>query len=79
MTAVPNPSATILFAETGSGADHIRPNFWSGPADAFDVDSRRHLGRTNYTFVDGHGEARQFATTYDLSRCLDLWNPGEAR
>jgi prepilin-type N-terminal cleavage/methylation domain-containing protein/prepilin-type processing-associated H-X9-DG protein len=79
MTAVPNPSATILFAETGSGADHIMPIFWSTPSDGADVDSRRHLGRANYTFVDGHGEARQFATTYDPSRRLDLWNPGEAR
>jgi prepilin-type N-terminal cleavage/methylation domain-containing protein/prepilin-type processing-associated H-X9-DG protein len=78
MTAVPNPSATILFAETASGADHIMPNFWSAPADAADVDSRRHLGRANYTFVDGHGEARKFETIYQPARQVDAWHPDKA-
>ena len=79
MTAVPNPSATILFAETGSGADHIMPNFWSTPSDAADVDSRRHLGRANYTFVDGHGETRRLDSIYEPGRGINLWNPIEAK
>ncbi len=78
-TAVPNASATILFAETASGTDHIMPNFWAAPSDAADVDSRRHLGRANYTFVDGHGEARKFETVYQPTRQLDLWHPGKAQ
>jgi len=79
MTAVPNPSATILFAETASGADHIMPNFWATPSDAADVDSRRHQGRANYTFVDGHGEARKFETIYQPDRQVDAWHPGKAQ
>ena len=73
--AVPDPSETILFAETASGADHIMPNFWTAPADAADVDGRRHLDRANYAFVDGHGEARKFLDTYDPTRRVDRWNP----
>lgn len=78
-TAVPNASATILFAETGSNADHIMPNFWVTPADAADVDAKRHKTRSNYTFVDGHSELRRFESTFQPSQQLDLWNPGNAR
>ena len=62
---VPRPSATVLFAENASGADHIMPNFWITPGDAVDVAARRHGRGANYTFVDGHAEARPFETIYD--------------
>ncbi len=78
VTAVPVPSATILFAETASTADHIMPNFWVAPSDAVDVASRRHLGRSNYTFVDGHGEARKLEQTYQPAQKVDAWHPGKA-
>lgn len=73
--SIPHPAATILQAETSGTVDHIMPEFWMTPADATDVDSRRHYGRSNYNFVDGHSESRVFLTTYDPSKPVDLWNP----
>jgi prepilin-type N-terminal cleavage/methylation domain-containing protein/prepilin-type processing-associated H-X9-DG protein len=75
---VPNPAATIVFAENASGADHIMPNFWTAPRDAVDVDSRRHHQRSNYTFVDGHAAGRAFESLYNPTRNVDHWNPSLA-
>lgn len=72
---VPSPTSTILFAENASAADHIMPNFWTSALDAVDVASRRHGRTSNYTFVDGHGEARDFKTIYDPARRIDRWHP----
>lgn len=55
------------------------PNYWFAPADAADVDSRRHSGRAKYTFVDGHGEARRFESIYQPARHVDAWHPGQAQ
>ncbi len=74
-TAVPRPSTTLLFAENASTADHIMPNFWSGPEEAVDLAADRHGGRANYVFVDGHVEARPLRAVYDPSRGVDLWHP----
>ena len=76
---VPNPSATVLFAENASAADHIMPNFWTAASDAVDVASQRHGRNANYTFVDGHAEARSFGTIYDPIRQIDEWNPSRAQ
>lgn len=78
-TSVPNPTATILFAENNSSADHIMPNYWVSVTDAADVASGRHSKKANYTFVDGHSESRKFGTTFNLAEGLDLWNPYLAR
>jgi prepilin-type N-terminal cleavage/methylation domain-containing protein/prepilin-type processing-associated H-X9-DG protein len=83
--SVPKPSATILQAEnsssgTGSmGADHIMAHFWTSPQDASDVEPRRHRSRSNYSFVDGHAQAREFGATYNPARQIDLWNPSLAQ
>jgi prepilin-type N-terminal cleavage/methylation domain-containing protein/prepilin-type processing-associated H-X9-DG protein len=74
-----NPTATVVFAENASGADHIMPNFWTAAQDAVDVASRRHNQRSNYTFVDGHAEGRDFETIYDPPRKVDRWNPSLAQ
>jgi prepilin-type N-terminal cleavage/methylation domain-containing protein/prepilin-type processing-associated H-X9-DG protein len=79
VSSVPKPSGTILQAENASAADHIMPNFWTAPQDAVDVASRRHGQRANYTFVDGHAEARQFKSIYDPARNVDAWNPAKAQ
>lgn len=76
---VPNPTATIAFAENASGADHIMPNYWVSARDAVDVASQRHQQRSNYNFVDGHAETREFPTLYDPARHLDQWHPLLAR
>ena len=78
MANVRNPSRVILFAENTSSADHLMPNFWTGPQDAVEVASQRHSFRSNYSFVDGHADARAFKTTYDPGCQLDLWNPEKA-
>jgi len=75
VASVPNPLTTILFAENNSSADHIMPNFWTASRDAVDLASRRHGRRSNYNFVDGHAEARDFKTLYDPARQVDRWNP----
>lgn len=81
MATVPKPAATILHAENASnagaamGADHIMAHFWISPRDAADVEARRHRARSNYSFVDGHAQAREFATTYAPDKNVDLWNP----
>ena len=77
--AVPHPSTTVVFAENASDADHIMPNFWTASSDAVDVASRRHGRRSNYTFVDGHAEARPFKTIYEPAQQTDQWNPVLAR
>lgn len=74
-TTIPNPSATIEFAESATSADHIMAHFWISASDAVDVDSHRHKHRANYAFVDGHVAARKFESTYEPSRKIDLWNP----
>jgi prepilin-type N-terminal cleavage/methylation domain-containing protein/prepilin-type processing-associated H-X9-DG protein len=76
---VPKPVATVLFAENNSSADHIMAHFWAVPSDAEDVDSTRHKGQANYSFADGHAEARKFLTTYNPAQRVDLWNPSLAR
>lgn len=76
---VPNPTATIAFAENASGADHIMPNYWVSARDAVDVASQRHLQRSNYNFVDGHAESREFLTVYSPSNHVDQWHPLMAR
>jgi prepilin-type N-terminal cleavage/methylation domain-containing protein/prepilin-type processing-associated H-X9-DG protein len=73
--SVPRPAATVEFAENASAADHIMPHFWLGPQDAVDVAARRHLGRANYTFVDGHVEALEFGQIYDPMAGVDRWHP----
>jgi prepilin-type N-terminal cleavage/methylation domain-containing protein/prepilin-type processing-associated H-X9-DG protein len=76
---VPIPTATVLFAENASMADHIMPNFWTASQDAVDVASRRHGKLSNYTFVDGHAAAREFKTIYEPTNHVDQWNPSLAR
>jgi prepilin-type N-terminal cleavage/methylation domain-containing protein/prepilin-type processing-associated H-X9-DG protein len=83
--SVPNPAATILHAENASGgsgsigADHIMAHFWTSLQDATDVEWHRHRTRSNYSFVDGHAQAREFKTTFDPGSNVDLWNPSLAR
>jgi len=74
-TQVPRPTATLLFAESATLADHIMPHFWMSLADAEDVAGTRHLGRSNYSFVDGHAESRALTNTYDPGRLVDDWHP----
>jgi prepilin-type N-terminal cleavage/methylation domain-containing protein/prepilin-type processing-associated H-X9-DG protein len=76
---VPNPAATVLFAENASTADHIMPNFWAGSQDAEDCDSKRHRGKANYAYVDGHIELLPLETIYDTARGIDRWNPAKAK
>jgi prepilin-type N-terminal cleavage/methylation domain-containing protein/prepilin-type processing-associated H-X9-DG protein len=75
VASIPNPSATILQAETPGSVDHVMPHFWMTSQDATDVDAHRHKSRSNYNFVDGHSEALEFHSTYDPSCQVDLWNP----
>ncbi len=77
-TQVPRPTATVLFAENNSAADHIMPQFWTSVADAEDVAQRRHGRRANYMFADGHASALEFRSTYNPGSATDLWHPAKA-
>ena len=76
---VPHASATILHAENASAADHIMPHFWLNPKDTEDVAATRHGRKANYSFVDGHAEAREFSSIYAPEREVDAWNPATAQ
>jgi prepilin-type N-terminal cleavage/methylation domain-containing protein/prepilin-type processing-associated H-X9-DG protein len=75
---VPLPSATILFADNASSADHLMAHFWFSITDTADLAARRHKDRANYTFTDGHSALLPLNLVFDPPR-LDLWNPTLAR
>jgi prepilin-type N-terminal cleavage/methylation domain-containing protein/prepilin-type processing-associated H-X9-DG protein len=75
---VGTPSGVILQGEVPGGADHVMSHFWFRPEDAVDLAPRRHGRRSQYSFVDGHVEARRFEEVYDLVRGVDAWNPARA-
>jgi len=74
LAQVPHPSATILFAENNSSADHLMAQFWYSPTDAVDLAATRHSGRANYTLADGHASLLPLHGVFDPPQ-LDLWNP----
>ena len=78
---IPKPSTTIMFTELDVAADHVMPALcWMTIADAEnEVASQRHKQKSNYAFVDGHGDPRALATTFDPGQRMDLWNPSLAR
>jgi prepilin-type processing-associated H-X9-DG protein/prepilin-type N-terminal cleavage/methylation domain-containing protein len=73
-TRISRPSTTIFWAElaeTGdfAVADHIHPETWfTNPLTLAEkeVQIKRHLGRANYGFVDGHAEPQKFEETYNI-------------
>ncbi len=75
---VRRPSATILFAENNSSADHLMAHFWFAVADTSDLASGRHQARANYTFADGHARLLQRSHVFDPPQ-IDLWNPSLAK
>jgi len=77
--SVKRPAVTILDGENASEADHIMPQFWISPADAEDVDKRRHGERSNYGFLDGHSQAQRFEAVFNPKSQIDFWNPSVAR
>ena len=71
---VKKPSTTVYMAElveTGeyAASDHVHPeSWWSNPRKlaAKQIDLDRHLGKANYSFLDGHVEALLFEETYAI-------------
>lgn len=76
--SVPNPSRTILLAETTGSADHIMAHFWDSSTTP-EVATHRHGTRSNYAFSDGHVSSLSFATTFSIPGVVDLWNPSLAK
>lgn len=88
VTQVRCPCGTVEFGELSSpgGEDHFMAHFWLMDTDIFEgmdttleVDTKRHGGMANYTYVDGHVETQPFAETFDLKKRIDRWNPGKTR
>ena len=79
---VPNPSRTVLLAETRPipFGDHFMCHQWSGTAAARNaVDCGRHSQKSNYLFSDGHAEILPVEKTFAPEKSLNLWNPSLAR
>lgn len=81
---LPQPSATVLFAEIGGGEfgiDHVMAHFWrlgrSEPGDGLAL--MRHGGPMNFVYTDGHAEGQPFEATYLETEEIDRWNPATAR
>jgi prepilin-type N-terminal cleavage/methylation domain-containing protein/prepilin-type processing-associated H-X9-DG protein len=77
IASIRRPGATILYGELGNssmGGDHIMAHFWylGGTPE---VDSVRHGSKSNFGFVDSHGETRLFKSTFDRPTKVDLWKP----
>ncbi len=77
--SVPRPAATILQGEVTGGVDHIMAHFWLDVTAGDGVATNRHAGWPNFSFVDGHVEARPFSKTRSLESGTDDWNPMNAR
>jgi len=76
------PGSTILLAEPKAVyfADHLMCHQWTsanGAANA--VDAKRHAGKANYLFADGHAETLPITSTFDPGKGINRWNPGLAK
>jgi prepilin-type N-terminal cleavage/methylation domain-containing protein/prepilin-type processing-associated H-X9-DG protein len=79
LSQIARPADTIFFTEVLAAADHVMPAGWMTVADAeAAVASNRHQGKSNYTFVDGHGKLSPLVSTYNPPQ-LDLWDPALAQ
>lgn len=74
LTRITRPSTTIFWVElTEEGdfsvADHVHPETWfTNPLTLAqrEMQIKRHLGKANYGFVDGHAEPHRFEDTYGI-------------
>jgi len=78
VSAIPQPSGTILFGEMTGAADHVMAHFWDQGATP-EVATNRHRGRSEYVFVDGYVTSCRFCATYQPCCQTDLWNPYRGR
>lgn len=79
IASIPRPSRTILLAEVPSSADHVMAHFWEAGGSGGDVAGKRHSGKANYVFADGHVEKLAPGSVYDVAAGIDLWNPSLAK
>jgi prepilin-type N-terminal cleavage/methylation domain-containing protein/prepilin-type processing-associated H-X9-DG protein len=71
---VKKPSSTVYMAELAeegeyAASDHFHPeSWWSSPRKLAvkQLDLDRHLGKANYSFLDGHIETLTFEETYAI-------------
>lgn len=78
---IDHPASTILLAEPKAVyfADHVMSHLWTTAAGASNaLDGKRHSGRSNFLFVDGHAEALPVSATFDPAKNINRWNPGLA-
>ena len=75
VTQIRHPEHCIWIIEapttsTFTRAEHIHPEQWQGSVDLAkrSVAWNRHLGSSNYLFVDGHAENLKFEQTYSWPR-----------
>lgn len=72
--AIRRPATTIMFCEmTQAGeyavSDHVHPINWVlNPLDEAEkeIETKLHVGKCNYAFVDGHSEPFTFESTFNV-------------
>jgi prepilin-type N-terminal cleavage/methylation domain-containing protein/prepilin-type processing-associated H-X9-DG protein len=72
MDRVRRPATTIIFVEMNettnyATADHVHPPNWmvqEREAARLEMEIERHLGKANYTFLDGHAAPHWFEQTF---------------
>jgi len=78
---VPRPARTVLLAEPRSldFGDHLMCHLWNGASAALNaLESRRHIRKANYLFVDGHVETLPIEAVFAPDRGIDRFNPSLA-
>lgn len=74
LTMIRRPTSTIHMVELVevgpvATSDHVHPEtWWSNPENlaSEEIELRRHLGKANYSFFDGHVGTHDFETTYAI-------------
>ncbi|MGP8234758.1 MAG: hypothetical protein ACLQVW_05045 [Limisphaerales bacterium] len=79
LSQIARPANTVFFTEVLTAADHVMPEDWTSVADAeADLAWTRHLGKSNYLFVDSHVGLLSLISTFNPPQ-LDLWDPALAQ
>lgn len=97
LSNIKTPAATIWLGELAEKgpfavADHVHPETWFSnpkPLASQELQLERHLKRSNYLLLDGHGENMVFEDTYSINKAAsrfpniawihNKWDPLVAR
>ena len=82
LVCIEHPARTVLLAEIkgANNADHFMPETWGSMTSATNTLAyNRHIGLSNYLFLDGHIETLTVQSVYSPSGTPNLFNPSLAQ